>query len=92
MELELSAKNEKCFMGDVNPNNQSLLLSSTLMDKKRRMEECLAVNDQVVRRLLATSDSEEQSSLFHRIDFVQSTAAGGTATTMIWDSSWETAP
>ena len=85
MELELCQKIEKCFMGDVIGGNDgtaapnsNLLLSAKLKEKRRRLEECLAVNDCVVRQLLATgTGGQSPSSLFHHVDFIPSAAAGG---------------
>ena len=87
MELELSSKVEQCFIrSDGNAIDESLLLSTYLMEKKSRLEECLAINDEVVHRLLSTNDvsNNEQSpppppSLFDHIEFIPSAAAGGTA-------------
>ncbi|KAK1734475.1 carnosine N-methyltransferase [Skeletonema marinoi] len=79
MELELSGKVEKCFMGDnADGHNQSLLLSTKLKEKKVRLEECLAVNDRVVHQLLATNSKGGQSSLFRDVQFIPSAAAGST--------------
>ena len=79
MELELSGKVEKCFMGDnADGHNQSLLLSTKLKEKKVRLDECLAVNDRVVHQLLATNSKGGQSSLFRDVQFIPSAAAGST--------------
>jgi len=85
MEMELSRKIEMCFMGDddIDRTQRSLLLLSTkLKEKKRRLEECLAVNYQVVHQLLLAMQQEggqRQSSLFHQIDFIPSAATQSTA-------------
>ena len=86
VELELCHKIEKCFMGAnaiEDESTQNLLLSTKLKEKQCRLEECLAVNDRVVRQLLATTHSDcgqsSSSSLFHHVDFIPSaTAAGST--------------
>jgi hypothetical protein len=93
VELELCQKIERCFMGASNNNafeeesTQSLLLSTKLKEKKSRLEECLAVNDRVVRQLLATSNSEggQSSSLFDHVDFITSAAVAAGSTVGEYD-------
>lgn len=86
-ELELCQKVERCFLGSDDDGSSrvhaknDLLLSARLKEKRHRLEECLAVNDRVVRQLLSTDSGGQSvpssSSLFHQVDFIPSALAGG---------------